>query len=511
MAQYVLEFALFIVLLLAVTLFMPSLTNYLSLRRLPLNGAQHGSYPNRLMAFTSNAEQLYREGYAKFKHTVYRVTTVEGSRVVIPTKYLEELRHLPDSTINNIKSLFQIFEGKYTGLNENAPLINHVVRTDLTRALARLSPRLCEEVDRCIKAELPPCDDWTPVVISPIILRIVAILSGNLFLGPELCRSDEYLHMSINYTVDLFAAVAALKRYPKILRPLAQYFTPELSSIQDHKRRANAFLLPVIRRRRAMTREGMAMPDDMLQWMINKADSFNVKDDAELAYCQLSLSLAAIHTTSITATHIIYDLAAHPAILHDLRHEIHSVLQATNGAMSSQALFQMKLLDSVMRESQRLNPTNMARFTRYVAKPVTLQDGTGLPAGYFIESPHMAICRDPLIYPEPDTFNPHRFLHLRQLSHTHTTPPTAAAAAEHKHQFVSATPDNLSFGYGRHACPGRFFASHELKLILAHLILAYDIRLPADANGVRYRNVVRSAVVVPDVGKAVLLRRVVYE
>ncbi|KAK3317330.1 cytochrome P450 [Cercophora scortea] len=479
MSQYLLEFALVVVLTLAFTLLLPSLTNYLSLRKFPLNGAQHGSYPNRLTAFTSNAEQLYREGYAKFKHTVYRMTTMEGDRVVIPVKHLDELRHLPDHTINNTESLFQIFEGRYTGLNENHALINHVVRTDLTRAL-----------------------DWTPVVIGPILLGIVATLSGNLFLGPELCRSEEYLHMSINYTVDLFAAVAALKRYHKLLRPFAQYFTPELGSIRDHKRRANAFLLPVIRQRKAMMKEGMMTPDDMLQWTINKADSFNVKDDAELAYCQLSLCLAAIHTTSITATHIIYDLAAHPAILHDLRNEIHSVLQTTGGAMNTQALYQMKLLDSVMRESQRLNPTNMARFTRYVAKPVTLQDGTRLPAGYFIEAPHMAICRDPLIYPEPDTFNPHRFLHLRQPphAHTHTAPPAggtttakataASAAAEHKHQFVSTTPDNLSFGYGRHACPGRFFAAHELKLILAHLILAYDIRLPADAKGLRYKNVV---------------------
>ena len=28
---------------------------------------------------------------------------------------------------------------------------------------------------------------------------------------------------------------------------------------------------------------------------------------------------------------------------------------------------------------------------------------------------------------------------------------------------------------GRHACPGRFFATSELKLILAYMILNYDI------------------------------------
>jgi cytochrome P450 len=33
------------------------------------------------------------------------------------------------------------------------------------------------------------------------------------------------------------------------------------------------------------------------------------------------------------------------------------------------------------------------------------------------------------------------------------------------------------FGSDRHLCPGRFFASNELKLAVAHILLKYDIRL----------------------------------
>lgn len=38
----------------------------------------------------------------------------------------------------------------------------------------------------------------------------------------------------------------------------------------------------------------------------------------------------------------------------------------------------------------------------------------------------------------------------------------------------------LTFGYGRHACPGRFFASHEMKLMLAHIIQHYDVEYLAE-------------------------------
>lgn len=33
------------------------------------------------------------------------------------------------------------------------------------------------------------------------------------------------------------------------------------------------------------------------------------------------------------------------------------------------------------------------------------------------------------------------------------------------------------FGYGKHACPGRFFAGNELKLILVKMLEKYEIGL----------------------------------
>ena len=50
-----------------------------------------------------------------------------------------------------------------------------------------------------------------------------------------------------------------------------------------------------------------------------------------------------------------YDLAAQPETVAALRKEIRGVLDAHGGVMTTKALFEMKLTDSVMRESQRLN------------------------------------------------------------------------------------------------------------------------------------------------------------
>ncbi|KAJ6477215.1 cytochrome P450, partial [Mycena vulgaris] len=45
-----------------------------------------------------------------------------------------------------------------------------------------------------------------------------------------------------------------------------------------------------------------------------------------------------------------------------------------------------------------------------------------------------------------------------------------------KRHMVSTGAEHLVFGHGKHACPGRFFAATELKAMLAHMLLNYDMK-----------------------------------
>ena len=40
--------------------------------------------------------------------------------------------------------------------------------------------------------------------------------------------------------------------------------------------------------------------------------------------------------------------------------------------------------------------------------------------------------------------------------------------------FVSLSANHMGFGYGKHACPGRFLAAIEAKVMLCHILLKYD-------------------------------------
>ena len=49
-----------------------------------------------------------------------------------------------------------------------------------------------------------------------------------------------------------------------------------------------------------------------------------------------------------------------------------------------------------------------------------------------------------------------------------------------KVDLVSTQADFVAFGHGAHACPGRFFAAEVLKLMLAHVVMNYDVKLCGD-------------------------------
>lgn len=100
-------------------------------------------------------------------------------------------------------------------------------------------------------------------------------------------------------------------------------------------------------------------------------------------------------------------------------------------------------------------------------KPISLSDGTLLPAGTKVLAPQAGISLDERYFPEPEKFDALRFYKMRQES----------AEASNRWQFTSLNDTNINFGAGKHACPGRFFAGNEIKVVLAYYVLNYDIRL----------------------------------
>lgn len=136
------------------------------------------------------------------------------------------------------------------------------------------------------------------------IMRVVVMASGRVFVGPELCRNEEYITCSMNYTIDLMDAVRAVSETAPWLRPFVAGKRPEVKKIHRCADELLEIIGPVIVARRddAANDPDYQKPDDLLQWNMDAPSRFGRKDDKELANVQLSASFAAIHTTSTTAT-----------------------------------------------------------------------------------------------------------------------------------------------------------------------------------------------------------------
>ena len=136
-----------------------------------------------------------------------------------------------------------------------------------------------------------------------------------------------------------------------------------------------------------------------------------------------------------------------------------------------------------------------ATFQRKVLQPITLSDGTSIPRGTYTFSPAHAINFDPASYADPRTFDGLRFYNLRRLSQ---------AEDEKKHQLTSVTKTEMQFGGGRHACPGRWFASHQIKMVLAAVIGRYEVKLK-DGQG-RPKSIVFQTNQFPDTKAEILFK-----
>lgn len=171
------------------------------------------------------------------------------------------------------------------------------------------------------------------------------------------------------------------------------------------------------------------------------------------------------------------------------------------GTITYRALEQMVKLDSCMKETSRFY-SGIVNFQRKVARGFTLSNGQYIPPGVILEAPSHAIYMDDANFPPgsapANVFDGFRYYKLRQ----------SGLVSDHaRNLFVTTNEQNLGFGYGKHSCPGRFFAANEIKMLLAKLLLEYDFKND-DGSTVRYPQIEVGGFTSPDPSKNLLFRRV---
>jgi len=276
-----------------------------------------------------------------------------------------------------------------------------------------------------------------------------------------------------------------LRLVPKWLKPLVAWLTP----FRKMQKQARELAGPLVQKRIDHDGEEKEAPKDMIQFLIDSAPD-EERTMPQIVERMMSLNMASIHTTTMTITTAICFLAREqekyvPALRAELREH------CIDGKFEKQAVGKLVKLDSFLRECGRVQPLGNISSVRYCRKDFTFSDGMVIPAGSTIATP-IKMLHD-LDLPDPDAFDGFRYSRLNEDS----TGPT-------KYQMVNTDPTYVLFGHGKHACPGRFLAVMEMKLILATILLEYDIKLiPGTAPKERYFGTAR----IPDTDFRILMKK----
>jgi hypothetical protein len=191
---------------------------------------------------------------------------------------------------------------KFTRLPTKEPTLIHMIKADLTGSLRRLTPFIHEELASAMRERFGECADWTEVNPNYALLQVIAQTSGRFFVGEDLCRDPAYLAMSINYTVKLMEAVRAITVVPAWKRSWTVNSLPEVKDLRKLEDEAFATFVPMVEQRLEELKDPNSPPrDDLMQWGINRLAEKGMVNPNTIARYQLTLTFAAIHTTTMTA------------------------------------------------------------------------------------------------------------------------------------------------------------------------------------------------------------------
>ncbi|KAJ7486891.1 cytochrome P450 [Mycena latifolia] len=445
--------------------------------------------------YISQARRMVREGCTVYSGRIFRVPQfTHWTYVISGQDRTREVGAAANDELSLDDATVEVIQPAYTMSTDllTNPYHLGVIRGGLTRNLSRHFADVRDEIicafDDILALE---SNDWKPVPACTAMMDIVCRTSNRVFVGLPLCRSPEWIALNIRYTIDVVVAGQLIRMLPSILRPI---IGPFLTSRTKNMREGEKLLGPLVEKR-LNEEKPTARNNDLLSWLIEAAPAEGRTVSAILERV-LAVNFGAIHTSTMAFTQALFDLATYPEYMPSLRLEVQRVV-AEEG-WTKEALGKMHKIDSFLRESQRINGLGILVMPRKVVSKqgFRFSDGTVLPYGAFMEIAATETHHDPALYSAPDTFDGFRFSRSRDEQRGQQRLFT-------KH-LVTTSADYLPFGHGKHA---RFFAATELKAMLAHVVLNYDVKLDDSAGGKRPPDQSIGAALIPDRTARVWFRR----
>ncbi|KAF8642415.1 hypothetical protein AX16_009680 [Volvariella volvacea WC 439] len=156
-------------------------------------------------------------------------------------------------------------------------------------------------------------------------------------------------------------------------------------------------------------------------------------------------------------------MMAYPEIQRRAQQELDSNLGRRLPELSDRD--RLPYIEAICYELLRWNPVTPLGIAHYVIKNDEYQ-GYHIPKGTTVLPNVWAMLHDPVQYPEPFRFRPERYMDRER----------------NVNDGINRHPD-AAFGFGRRACPGRWFAFDSLWIAVASILSVFDVLKAVDEEG----------------------------
>ncbi|KAI1158001.1 cytochrome P450 [Nemania serpens] len=399
-------------------------------------------------------------------------------------KHIKELDNAPDTVLSLNGAAKHMLQPLYTmnGFNwfdrrgvEGVGFVR-TLRTLLTNNIPQLIPNL-GTLTQIRWAELvagsKDIDGAVHVSVYPAMMNIVVLLNARSLFGEDLIKNTKFMVSALGYVEETLLNAEVVKLLPGFLAPVVGGVLS--SCLNSHKTFFNS-LIPATEQRlreNEMKSNGHEIPQrtDCIQWIIETAPKQQPWSAERVIYELMAIWFGSVHILTTTIIYVIHDLCLHPEYIEPIRQELQTSYEDFERTGRG-----LPLLDSFIKESARLTPVESMSVRRSALQPFSLSDGTKVAVGEWACAPAGAIYKYDKYYPSPETFSGFRFVEPASLPSSHAGATTAVKQPKPS-KLTDVDYSFLMWGTGRMACPGRYYASAFMKVVIAQLLMSYDFKL----------------------------------
>ncbi|CAG8497921.1 2263_t:CDS:10 [Scutellospora calospora] len=418
-------------------------------------------------SFVTDCEKLMLESREKYGETFSLYVLGQVMTVVGKETTHEVLKKDQDFNFNEgFRTLvpFHSVFSHLTSLDKN----HKIIRDYVVGKLKYLTSRLQKNIIKAIDLYIGECVEPKVIRDPPKTLSdIIAIPIANIIVGEDCCNYEDILEtfktlthsvMKIFFVPPILSFIHPWLHKQFVTIPLRFGWNP----ISNHRKLIISRIKPIIEKRlydKKRLGDAWIAPLDALQCYLDDPETTPDLDPNNVNYNYIADAIghfivAAMATTSDSATQ------NKQQYWQELYQEAQNINNQYDGnELTSNDIARMVKLDNFVKESLRLSIGVVGLPHKCISKSYyTFANEYQVPSDRIVILNFSDTNNDEELQgPNPTEFNAYR--HLERNS----------PASKLERNF-------LTFGGGKHACPGRFLAVDGIKVFLHKVILKYDIR-----------------------------------